>query len=106
MALERHTWRLYRSLPVSRLLDACACTCCFGRRKAGRVGTRDFSRGVARVLVRLIACSRQAGRRSEHRVRDSAQEPRIVRYIEKISVASGLGATVEDLSSSKASMNR
>ena len=42
----------------------------------------------------------------EHRVRDSAQEPRIVRYIEKNPVASGLCATVEDWPWSSASMHR
>ena len=42
----------------------------------------------------------------EHRVRDWAQEQRIVRYIEKNPVASGLCATVEDWPWSSASMNR
>ena len=38
----------------------------------------------------------------EHRVRDWAQEQRIVRYIEKNPVASGLCATVEDWPGSSA----
>src|SRR6266853_1034621 len=69
----------------------------------------DWRQNQAREANRLLGTSGSpfwAKDYFEHRVRDSAQEQRIVRYIEKNPVSSGLCATVEDWPWSSALMNR